>query len=157
MFSITLRNDNVQEIDTRWDEILLSMTKMPSDDVLECLYKLRIRESEKLKTVLELYKMEIHLKISMPNCQKLKTLVKRCIEQKLQLRNFDAKHGRIKTGAVVKSRKGPTGVEGGKRYFLPVERKRPVFERRPIEVGRYSTCAPNGIIGPLIGCPKRLS
>ena len=30
------------------------MTKIPPDDILEGLYKLRIRESEKLKTVLEL-------------------------------------------------------------------------------------------------------
>ena len=36
-FSITLRNDNVQDFDTRWDEILLSMTKIPSDDILESL------------------------------------------------------------------------------------------------------------------------
>ena len=35
LFSVTLRNDNVQEFDTRWDEILLSMTKIPTDDVLE--------------------------------------------------------------------------------------------------------------------------
>ena len=34
--------------------------KIPSDDILEGLYKLRIRESEKLKTVLELYTVEIH-------------------------------------------------------------------------------------------------
>ena len=32
----------------------LSMTKIPPDDILEGLYKLRIRESEKLKTVLEI-------------------------------------------------------------------------------------------------------
>ena len=31
------------------------MTKIPPDDILEELYKLRIRESEKLQTVLELY------------------------------------------------------------------------------------------------------
>ena len=30
LFSIGLRNDDVQEFDTRWDEILLSMTKVPS-------------------------------------------------------------------------------------------------------------------------------
>ena len=53
LFSITLRNDNVQEFDSRWDETLLSMTKMPSDDVLESLYTLRISESGQLKTVLE--------------------------------------------------------------------------------------------------------
>ena len=40
LFSITLRNDDVQEFDTRWDEILLSMTKIPLDDVLQSLYKL---------------------------------------------------------------------------------------------------------------------
>ena len=52
LFSITLRNDDVQEFDTRWDVILLSMSKIPPDDVLESLYKLRIRESDQLKTVL---------------------------------------------------------------------------------------------------------
>ena len=34
------------------------MTKIPPDDILEGLYKLRIRESVKLKTVLELYVLE---------------------------------------------------------------------------------------------------
>ena len=66
LFSVKLHNDIIQDFDTRWDEVLLSMTKIPSDDVLERLYKLRIRESDQLKTVLELYDMEIHQKISMP-------------------------------------------------------------------------------------------
>ena len=35
-------------------------------------------------------------------------------DQKLRLRNFDAGHVRIESGAVVKSRKGLFGVEGGK-------------------------------------------
>ena len=43
LFTINLRNDDVQEFDTRWDEILLSMTKIPPDDVLDSLYKLKIR------------------------------------------------------------------------------------------------------------------
>ena len=55
LFTILLRNDDIQEFDCKWDGILLSMTKIPPDDILEGLYKLRIRESEKLKTVLELY------------------------------------------------------------------------------------------------------
>ena len=55
LFTISLRNDDIQEFDSKWDGILLSMTKIPPDDVLEGLYKFRIRESEKLKTVLELY------------------------------------------------------------------------------------------------------
>ena len=38
------------------------MTKTPPDDILEGLYKLRIRESEKHKAVLEFYDLEIHQK-----------------------------------------------------------------------------------------------
>ena len=40
-FSVTLRQDSVQEFDTRWDEVLLSVSKIPSDDILESLFKLR--------------------------------------------------------------------------------------------------------------------
>ena len=78
-FSVTLHDDNLQEFDTRWDEVLLSMSKIPPDDILESLYKLRIRESTQLKTVLELYDMEIHQKISMPNYQKIE---ENCEEKK---------------------------------------------------------------------------
>ena len=108
--------DDVQELDTRRDEIQLSMTKIPSDNVLESLYTLRTRGSAQLKTVLELYDMEIHQKISMLNYQTLKTMVKRNLDQKLRLRNFDARHGRTETRAVVKNRKGLIGVEGGKGF-----------------------------------------
>ena len=90
------------------------LSKIPSEDILESLCKLRIRESDQLKTVLELYDMEIHQKISVPNWQKLKTMVKRSTDQKHRLRNFDARHWRIESGAVIKSRKGLSDVEGGK-------------------------------------------
>ena len=83
LFSVTLHDDNIQDFETRWDEVLLSMSKIPSDDVLESLYKLRIRESVQLKTVLKLHDLENHQKISMPNYEKLKTMVKRSIDQKL--------------------------------------------------------------------------
>ena len=53
LFSVTLHDDNIQEFDTRWDEVVLSMSKIPSDDILESLYKLRIRECDLLKTVLD--------------------------------------------------------------------------------------------------------
>ena len=115
LFSVTLHDDNIQAFDTRWDEVPLSMSKIPSDDVLESLYTLRIRESEQLKTVLELHEMEIHQKISMPNYQKLKTMVKRSIDQKLRLRNFDARPRKSETGAVVTSHWGLSGVERGKK------------------------------------------
>ena len=114
LYTVVLRNDNIQEVATRWDEVLRTMSKNPSDDILESLCKLRIRESAQLKTVLELYDLKIHQKISMPNNQELKTMTKRRKDQNLRLRNFDARHGRIATGAVVKNRKGTSGVEGRK-------------------------------------------
>ena len=103
LFKITLRNDDVQEFDTRWDDIFLAMTKIPTDDVLESLYKMRIRESDQLKTVLELYDMEIHLKISMPNHQRLRTMVKRSIEQNPRIKNFEARNRNYERNAVVKN------------------------------------------------------
>ena len=121
LFSVTLHDDNIQEFDTVWDEVLLSMSKIPSDDILEGLYKLRIRESVQLKTVLELYDMEIHQNISTPNCQRLKTNVKRSVDQKLRLRNIDARHGRI--GTVVKNRKGMSGVKEEKVFVTSGKKK----------------------------------
>ena len=60
-----------------------------------------------------MYSLHIHQKISMLNYQRLKTMVKRSLDQKLPMRNFDARHGKIETGAVVKSRKGLRGFEIG--------------------------------------------
>ena len=105
------------------------MTKIPSDDVLESLYKLRTRESGQLKTVLELYDMEIHQKISMPNNQKLKTKVKRNKDQKLQLRKFDARNEKIETG-----RRRLSDTERGKGFCYQWKAKRSVFERRQMQL-----------------------
>ena len=84
LFSATLHEDNIQEFDTRWDEVLLSMSKIPSDVFLESLCKCRTRQSAQLKTVLELYDMEIHQKTWMFDYQELKTMVMRSIDQKLR-------------------------------------------------------------------------
>ena len=62
-------------------EMMIFRNSIPSDDILEGLYKLRIRESEKLKTVLELYDLEIHQKKAGPDYHRLKTMVKRSIEK----------------------------------------------------------------------------
>ena len=103
LFTIALRNDDIQEFDTKWDEILLSMTQIQSDEILEGLYKLRIRQSEKLKTVLELYNMEIHQKKAGPDYHRLKTMVKRSIEQDIRNKNFGARNGNFETSAMVKN------------------------------------------------------
>ena len=103
LFTISLRNDDIQEFDSKWDGILPSMTKIPPDDILEGLYKLRTRESEKLKTVLELYDLEIHQKKSRPDYHRLKTMVKKKIEQDMRNKNFGARNGNYEKNVVVKN------------------------------------------------------
>ena len=103
LFTIALRNDDIQEFDSKWDGILLSMTKIPSDDILEGLYKLRLRESEKPKTVLELYDLEIHQKKAGLDYHRLKTMVKRSIERDIRINNFEARNGNYERNAVVKN------------------------------------------------------
>ena len=46
----------------------------------------------KLKTVLELYNMEIHQKKARPDHHRLKAMVKRSIEQNLRIKNFEARN-----------------------------------------------------------------
>ena len=81
LFTIGLR---IQEFDSKWDGIVLSMTKIPPDDILEGL--------EKLKTVLELYDLEIHQKKIGPDYHRLFSMVKISIEQDLRNRNFGARN-----------------------------------------------------------------
>ena len=38
LFTIALRNDDIQDFDSKWDGIVLPMTKIPPDDILEGLY-----------------------------------------------------------------------------------------------------------------------
>ena len=103
LFTIVLRNDDIQEFDSKWDGILLPMTKIPPDEILEGLYKLRIRESEKLKTVLELYDLETHQKKLGPDYHRLQAMVKRSIEQEIRNKNFGARSGNYERNAVVKN------------------------------------------------------
>ena len=103
LFTISLRNDDIQEVDSKWDGILLSMTKIPPDDILEGLYKLRIRESQKLKTVLELYDLETYQKKLGPDYHRLKAMVKRSIEQEIRNKNFGTRNGNYEKNAVVKN------------------------------------------------------
>ena len=101
LFTISRRNDDIQEFDSKWDGIVLSMATIPHDEILEGLYKLRIRESEKLKTVLELYDLETHQK--KPDYHRLKTMVKRSIEQEIRKKNCGAINRNFEKNALVKN------------------------------------------------------
>ena len=80
--------------------------------------------------------MEIHQQISMPYHQTLKTMVKRSIDQKLR-------HGKIETGAVVKSPQGSSDVKRGKVYVTSGKKKRLVRRETSAVAGmRVDDCAP---------------
>ena len=127
LFTIGLRSDDIQEFDSKWDGVLLSMTKIPPHDILEGLYKLRIRESEKLKTVSELYDPEIHQKKLGPDYRRLKTMVKRSIEQDIRKKNFGARNGNCEKNAVVKNQGNKTACPKNSWRLLAMGVQRAVF------------------------------
>ena len=112
------------------------MTKIPPDDILEGLYKLRIRESEKLTTVLELYDLEIHQKKLGPHCHRLKTRVKRSIEQDIRDKNFGIRNGNYEKNAVVK--KESRNKTACTKSTIPAQRMEET-SRRGI-LGRHQSC-----------------
>ena len=75
----------------------------PKSHLMTSWKDLRIRECEKLKTVLELYDLEIHQKKLGPDYHRLKTMVKRIIEQDIRSKNFGTRNGNYEKNAVVKN------------------------------------------------------
>ena len=58
LFAISLQNDDVQDVDVRWDHALLSVSEMPSVMILERLYKSKWDNSVQFQTVLAFYNQE---------------------------------------------------------------------------------------------------
>ena len=78
--------------------------KIPHDDILEGLYKLRIRESEKLKTVLELYDLETHQKKVRTWLSQIENYGEEKVSsRKFEIRIFGARSGNFEKNAMVKN------------------------------------------------------
>ena len=75
LFALSSQNDDVQDFDVRWDHALLSVGEMPSDVILDGLYKTKLKNSVQLQTVLALFDQET-ARSKEPNYQQLKTAVK---------------------------------------------------------------------------------
>ena len=133
LFTTSLRNDDIQEFDSKWDENLLSMTKIPHDDILEGLYKLRIRESEKLKTILELYDLETHQKKLGPDFHRLKTMVKRSIEQEIRNKTFGIRNGKFEKERRGQESGNKTACTKNSWRLLAMGNQRAVCERRQMQ------------------------
>ena len=106
LFRIALHGDDIQDFGTRWDDVLLTISDVPIDNIRVSLYKMRIQESDQLPAVFAMYEQEINQNLSNPSYQKLKTMMKRQKDQKFRTRKFQARNERIKRGVLVKTRKG---------------------------------------------------
>ena len=76
------------------------------NNVLDSLYKMRIRGSAQLQTVSAMYQQKIDQNRSMPSYQWLMSRVRRHIGQTIRTRNFSVSNERIETGVLVKCQKG---------------------------------------------------
>ena len=70
--------------------------------------------------------MEIHQKKAGPDYHRLKTMVKRSIEQDLRGKNFEARNGNYQRNAVVKNQGDKRAWTKDSRRFLAMDNQRAV-------------------------------
>ena len=106
LFSMTFQNDDVQDFDVKWDHALLSVSEMPSDAILEGLYKSKLQNSAQLRDCDGI--------VWSRRCSKqwdteLST-IENCSETSywsmMRNRNFRARNDVVERGSVTNSRKG---------------------------------------------------
>ena len=106
LFSVRLWNDDVQDFDARWNQALFSACDMPSDVILEGVYKSELQDSVQLQTVLALYDQETVRHSGQPSYSRLKTSVGLHIDQTIRTRNFRVRNEVVERGAATKSQTG---------------------------------------------------
>ena len=81
LFNICLQNDDVQDFDQRWDQILLGTSELPHENVLEVSYTIKLQGSDQLQTLLALYNQELNRDRVTPSCQRLRTMARQHVDQ----------------------------------------------------------------------------
>ena len=112
LFNIRLHNDDVQDFDTRWDQALLSANEIPTEMVLEGLYKPKLQDSVQLQTVLTLYDQETPRNNEQTIYSRLKTSVRLHVDQVKITRNFRVRNEVVERGAVTWSQKRKPTLRG---------------------------------------------
>ena len=105
LFNVSFQGDDIQDFDTRCDQATLSASEVSKENVLESLYKMKIRGSAQLQTVLAI-EQEIDRDRAMPSYQRLKTRNRRHTDQITRTRNFKVGNERIEIGVFVKGQTG---------------------------------------------------
>ena len=104
LFTTSLRNDDIQEFDSKWDGILLmSMTKIPLDEISEGLYKLRNTRVWETQDRIGIVWPGDSSEEVRPDYHRMKTMVKRSIEQEIRNKIFGIRNGNFAKNAVVKN------------------------------------------------------
>ena len=75
--NVRLRNDDVQDFDTRWDQALLSASEIPEEMILDGFFKSKLQESVQLQPALAMYEQENVRNNGQPSYSRLKTAVRR--------------------------------------------------------------------------------
>ena len=135
LFIFCLQNDDVQDSDTRWDQILFGTSELPHENVLEGLYKMRLQGSEQLQTVLALYNHEKNRDTATPSCQRLRTMVRQHVGQMIGTRNFKAQNERFEEKSAWRGKweNAFSGMQLNVRKETPV-----VFSAGPILVKEHN-------------------
>ena len=100
LFSICLHDDDLQDFDTRLDQVQLTTSEIPDENVLEGLYKMKMQGSAQHQTALAVYDQGMNRDRVLHSYQRLRTLVRRQIDQMIRTRNFKARNERIETGSI---------------------------------------------------------
>ena len=103
LFTVSLKNDDVQDFDVRWDQALISGSEMLSDVILEGLYKSKLQDSAQLQTALALYDQETARNSGQTSYSRLKTSLRLHIDQMMRTQNFRVRNEVVERGAVTKS------------------------------------------------------
>ena len=89
---VLMKNDNVQGFDTKCDEVLRSMTKLPDEDVLDNVYKKQLHFFEGSKPFMALYLQNPERRIG--QLFSTERMPRRYVEQKMRDTNFNARNER---------------------------------------------------------------
>ena len=133
MRTLRLVHDDVQDFDVRWNQALLSASDMPSDVMLEGLYKSKLLDTVQLQTILALYDQETVRNNGQTSYLRLKTSVKLHIDQMMRTRNSRVQSEVVERGSVTKSQNGKKAcVERKVGECFSVESTWTMFKRTPM-------------------------
>ena len=97
LFNICFHDDGLQDFDTRLDQVLLTTSEIPEENVFEGLYKMKLQGSAQHQTALAVYDQGMNRDRVLQSYQRLRTLVRRHIDQMIRTRNVEARNERIET------------------------------------------------------------